>query len=107
MPSTNTLAIPRLTSFARNDNRSPERWGIHQAAVSPQRIQAARHSERRFRAEAAVEDLAVVPDFLDDARGPARVETEAVGDARLEPEESLHGRVCARLERRDIRLRDP
>src|SRR4051794_11206513 len=86
---------------------SPERWSVHQPAVGPERVQAASHAEWRVRPEISPEDLAVIAKLRDHARGPARVEAEGVADARLETEEAPNSRIGARLERRDIRPRDP
>ena len=50
---------------------------VHQAAVRPQGIEPAFNSKRGVDADVALENLAVVPDLLDDIIGELLVQSES------------------------------
>ena len=52
--------------------RSADRRRVLEAALRPQRVEAAGDLERRARADIALEDLAVIADRLDDVVRPSR-----------------------------------
>jgi hypothetical protein len=75
---------------------SAHRRGVHEAALVPQVVAAARQADRRLRADVALEDLAVVAHGLDGAVGPFLVQAQqlagvlgAVPSRRITP-----GRCC-------------
>src|SRR5688572_26243201 len=85
---------------------SAERWSVLQAAVAPETVHSPLHAERRARAKAALEDLAVVAHRLHHAHRPAGVEAEAAGDTGVGAEQSLNGGIAALRLLLDVRLRD-
>src|SRR5215467_4476679 len=67
---------------------SAHRRRVHDAALGPQRVQAARDLERRVLSDVALEHLAVVPDMLDDAVDPVLGEAELLAERVLRPEQA-------------------
>src|SRR4029077_8681247 len=77
------------------DCRSANWRGVEQAALGPQRVQAASDLERAAHADIAVEALAVVTDLLDDVVDPPLVDTECLAHARGHAEDALDGGIVA------------
>src|SRR5581483_9487009 len=76
---------------------SSERGCVEEAAVFPERVQAARKTEARLGAEIALEDLAVIADLLDRLIGPVGTETILLAEIVADAQEALHlgiGRAC-------------
>src|SRR6476660_4022538 len=85
---------------------SAQRRGVHQAALGPQVVDAARQRHRRLRPEVAFEAFAVVADLLDDPVGPCGIETEELAGVLRDAEEALDARILvARLLLVDVGLR--
>ena len=64
----------RSIAFTRSAATEPvlaNRRGVHDAALVPEVVHAARQAQRRLRADVALEDLAVVADRLDGAVRPS------------------------------------
>src|SRR5687768_6775210 len=62
--------LPRRSHDDSDPARSADRHRVLQAAVRPERVQAALDLERRAHADVALEDLAVIADLLDDLVAP-------------------------------------
>src|SRR6516164_4069747 len=83
-PPCTTSARSRRARSRRRQAASPagrvmpsaDRRRVHQAALVPQVVDAARQPHRALGAEVALEALAVVAHLLDDAVGPLLVEAE-------------------------------
>src|SRR5690242_21840801 len=73
----------------------PDRHGVLQAAVLPQRIQAALDLERRPHADVALEALAVIADLLDDVVGPLLVDAERLAHPGRHAEQTLDAGIVA------------
>src|SRR5690349_20976633 len=85
-----------------------DRRRVHQAALRPQVVDAARQADRCLGAQVALEALAVVAHLLDDAVGPLLVEPEQLAGVFRDAEEALHARVLVgRLVLVDVGLREP
>src|SRR6188474_1113934 len=70
---------PAPSGASRNDSGGlPNRRGVLDAAVAPERVQAARDLQLGFGADIAVVDLAVIADMADDAGGPVLGEAEVL-----------------------------
>src|SRR5664279_5934526 len=72
---------------------SANRRRVHQPALGPQVVDAARQAEGRLEPEVSLEALAVVADLLDDAVGPLGVESQKLARVLGDAEEALHGRI--------------
>src|SRR5262249_13438241 len=76
---------------------------VEEAAVFPERVQAAREAEARLGAEIALEDLAVVADLLDRLVGPVGGKPVLLPEIVADAEKALHlGIGRARLDVVDI-----
>ncbi len=73
-------------------SRLADRRRVHQAALGPQVVQAAREAERL---EVRVEALAVVADLLDDVECPAVVQAEHLAHVAGGADEALYRRILA------------
>src|SRR5688572_871372 len=71
------------------------RRGVHEAALAPQAVRAARQLQRRLGSHVALEDLAVVAHRLDRAIGPVLVEAEQLAGVFTGAEDALHHRILA------------
>src|SRR6476659_8523961 len=85
---------------------SAQRRGVHQAALGPEVVDAARQRHRRLRPEVALEAFAVIADLLDDPVGPCGIQAEELAGVFGDAEEALDARVLvARLLLVDVGLR--
>src|SRR5438270_9855688 len=66
---------------------------VHDAALGPQRVEAAGDLERRALADVALERLAVVTDVLDDAVDPVLGQAELLAERVLHAEQAADFRV--------------
>src|SRR5215203_6755810 len=66
-----------------------DRDAVLQAALRPERINAALDLQRRALADVALENLAVVADVLDDAHGPIVRQTDRLSELALGSDEAL------------------
>src|SRR5258706_2779552 len=95
-----------MYSSGEGHHFSADRRRVHQAALGPQVVDAARQPDRGLRPEVALEAFAVVADLLDDAVRPLLVQAEQLAGVFRDTEETLHARVlAARLLLVDVRLR--
>src|SRR3954468_8905458 len=76
---------------------SADRWGVLDAALVPQRIDAAGDLQRRAVADVAVEDFAVVTERLDDVIGPVVAEADALAEGAVGAEQTLNVLVLRSL----------
>src|SRR5471032_576940 len=92
------IAVLARAMRARNSSRSnssftrralPQGQGIHQAALVPQRIEAAREFEGRLRSDVALVAFGVVADLPDDVGSPGLVESERLAVARHDAKQEL------------------
>src|ERR1700730_7514251 len=88
---------------------SPDRRGVLQAALGPQRVEAALDLERRAFADVALEHLAVVADVAHDAHHPVLGEPELFAVVALGADQLLDVGIfrlerCVDVLRRDARL---
>src|ERR1700733_1434813 len=72
---------------ARERDGSADRNTVLQAALGPQRVQAARHLQRRALANIALKALAVTADRLDDVGGPIVGQPHAGAELALDAEQ--------------------
>src|SRR5262249_37282297 len=85
---------------------SPHRWRVHDAALGPQRVQAARDLERRALPDVALEHLAVITDVLEDTVGPVLGEAELLAEIALGTEQALDVGIVGLEVLVDVRLAD-
>src|SRR6516162_847569 len=86
--------------------RLSDRRRVLDAAFAPQVVETTRDLERRALANVLVEDLAVVPDLLDDVVDPLLVDTERLAHAGGDAEDALDGGVVALQHLIDVLRRD-
>src|SRR5215213_956758 len=86
--------------------RSADRRRVLQAALCPERILAALDLERRALADVLLEDLAVVPDMLDDAERPVVRQADGLAELALRSEHALDLGVVVLGHLVDVRLGD-
>src|SRR5438874_12270724 len=85
------LARPRRQGQWQTRQRtvSADRRRVHQAALGPQVVDAARQVDRRLLAQVALETLAIVAHLLDDAIRPLRIQAEQLAHVLGNAEEAL------------------
>src|SRR5690349_17801282 len=94
-PHRSDAAMGTRQPCARCRSVSAEGDGVHQPALVPQPVQAARQLQRAGLADIALEDLAVIPDRLDGVQHPAVVEAEAGAELAAGAQQALRHRVRA------------
>src|SRR5262249_59231484 len=88
-----------LAEFIRLDSALPDRRGVHESALAPERVDAALEPERRLGADIAVEHVPVIPDLLDDLIDPVGLEAEQLAHVVLlvDAEQAPNARVLRAL----------
>src|SRR5580658_4923205 len=84
---------PATAIAAGQRNGSAYRKPVLQAALGPQRVEAARYLERRTLADIALESVAVIADSLDDAISPIVAEPERRAKLALDTEKPADFRI--------------
>src|ERR1043166_694503 len=72
---------------------SADRRGVLKPALGPEPVQATCDLERRALPDVLLEDLAIVPDMLDDAIGPVLGQSELLAVVPFSAEQALDVRV--------------
>src|SRR5262245_64243290 len=98
-PPIKVFSAQRRGRFRGHDNRehrsaadhedqdSPHRWRVLDAALGPEPVDAAADAELRARSHVALEYFAIVADLLDDAHHPVLAQTELLAEIALDAQE--------------------
>src|ERR1700686_1579513 len=99
---------PRLTASAgAPSTRLADRRRVLDAALRPQRVDAAGDLQLRSRADIALKHLVIIAEMIDDVVGPIIGEADALAEGAVEAEQAANVLVLRAFHCIDIGLADP